>query len=34
MGSIRNYTVYGRIPGNQAIPAGTYSDSIIVTLTY
>lgn len=32
--NVRNYTVYGRIPGNQAVPAGNYSDSIIVTLTY
>ncbi len=32
--NVRNYAIYGRIPGNQAIPAGEYSDSIIVTLTY
>ncbi|ADL55593.1 Csu type fimbrial protein [Gallionella capsiferriformans] len=32
--NVRNYTVYGRIFGNQAIPAGNYSDSIIVTLSY
>ncbi len=29
-----NFTVYGRIPGSQNIPAGSYSDTITVTLTY
>lgn len=29
-----NYTVYGRIPGGQKKPAGTYTDSVIVTVTY
>ncbi|MGS0741488.1 Csu type fimbrial protein [Glaciimonas sp. GG7] len=29
-----NYTVYGRIPGSQSKPAGTYTDSVIVTVTY
>lgn len=29
-----DYTVYGRIPDRQNIPAGTYTDSITVTVTY
>jgi spore coat protein U-like protein len=28
------YTVYGRIPGGQNLPAGAYSDSIVVTLNF
>jgi spore coat protein U-like protein len=28
------YTVYGRIPANQNLPAGTYTDSITVTLNF
>ncbi|TAM09583.1 MAG: SCPU domain-containing protein [Nevskiaceae bacterium] len=27
-------TIYGRIPPGQAVTAGTYSDSILVTVTY
>lgn len=34
LGAVRNYTVYGRVPALQNIPAGTYADSIIVTVTY
>lgn len=30
----RNYTVYGRVPALQAVGPGTYSDSIVVTVTY
>ena len=30
----RNYPVYMRIPGAQAINAGTYSDSITITVIY
>lgn len=30
----RNYPVYGRITGNQVIPSGNYSDSLVVTLNY
>ncbi len=29
-----NYTVYGRIPATQNIPAGGYTDTITVTVTY
>ncbi|MGH8854383.1 MAG: Csu type fimbrial protein, partial [Telluria sp.] len=29
-----NYNVFGRIPGNQNQPAGTYTDSVTVTVTY
>ena len=28
------YTVYGRIPGGQNLPAGSYADSITVTLDF
>ena len=30
----RNYTVYGRIPSAQIVPAGAYGDSIVVTINY
>ncbi len=30
----RNYLIYGRIPGGQAVPPGVYSDSMVVTITY
>jgi len=30
----RNYFIYGRIPGGQAVPPGVYSDSLVVTITY
>lgn len=33
-GNPLGYTVYGRIPANQWPPAGIYTDSIIVTVTY
>jgi spore coat protein U-like protein len=33
-GTNGSYTIYGRIPGGQNIPAGTYSDAIAVTLTF
>ncbi|KKO43884.1 spore coat protein, partial [Arsukibacterium sp. MJ3] len=28
------HTVFGRIPGGQFVPAGSYSDTITVTITY
>lgn len=31
---VRNYTVYGRIPAAQNKPAGSYADTIIVTITF
>lgn len=31
---ITPYTVYGRVPGGQNPPAGTYNDTVIVTVTY
>ncbi len=31
---VRDYTVYGRIPAAQNTPAGSYADTIIVTITY
>lgn len=30
----RTNTIYARIPGGQNVPAGTYSDTIIVTVVY
>jgi spore coat protein U-like protein len=33
-GTAATYTVYGRIPGGQNLPAGNYSDSITVTLDF
>ena len=33
-GTSGTYTIYGRIPGGQRLPAGTYNDSITVTLTF
>ena len=30
----KNYPVYGRIPASQNVPAGSYTDSIMVTVTY
>jgi spore coat protein U-like protein len=30
----RNYFVYGRIPAGQNVAVGTYSDTIVVTVTY
>lgn len=32
--SPEDYTVYGRIPAHQNVPAGSYSDSIVVTLSF
>ncbi|WP_194270556.1 Csu type fimbrial protein [Glaciimonas soli] len=31
---VRNYPAYGSIPGGQNKPAGTYSDTLTVTITY
>jgi spore coat protein U-like protein len=33
-GTAATYTVYGRIPGGQNLPAGSYGDSITVTLNF
>jgi spore coat protein U-like protein len=33
-GSAQNVTVYGRIPASQLSPAGSYSDTITVTITF
>ncbi|AMO95742.1 spore Coat Protein U domain protein [Collimonas fungivorans] len=30
----RHYTSYGRVPGSQNKPAGTYTDTVTVTVTY
>jgi spore coat protein U-like protein len=32
--ALTNITVYGRIPGGQDVPAGTYNDSVEVTVNY
>jgi spore coat protein U-like protein len=29
-----NVTVHGRIPGGQAVPGGTYTDIVNITLTF
>ncbi|QNA82842.1 spore coat protein U domain-containing protein [Sphingomonas sp. So64.6b] len=34
LGVDQTTTVYGRIPAGQNVPAGSYSDTIIVTVTY
>jgi len=33
-GTSATYAVYGRIPAAQDLPAGSYNDSITVTLTF
>ena len=33
-GSAQNFTAYGRIPAEQTVGAGTFTDSVAVTLTY
>lgn len=30
----KNHTVYARIPAAQSVPAGSYADTIVVTVTY
>lgn len=30
----RNYPVYGRVPAGQNLPAGVYSDVVVVTVDY
>lgn len=29
-----DFAVYGRVPARQNLPAGTYSDTLVVTITY
>ncbi|MDH1867236.1 spore coat U domain-containing protein [Pseudomonas chengduensis] len=33
-GGALNYTVYGRIPASQYVPAASYADTVTVTVTY
>jgi spore coat protein U-like protein len=33
-GSAQSQTVHGRVPGAQNVPAGNYSDTVTVTVTY
>lgn len=33
-GSSQSVTVYGRVPGGQSLPAGSYQDTIIATITF
>ena len=33
-GAAQNYTVYGRVPTAQTAPAGSYADTITVTVTF
>jgi spore coat protein U-like protein len=30
----RSHTVYGRLPASQNVPAGAYTDSVMLTVTY
>jgi len=30
----RNFTAYGRVPSNQDVPAGSYSDTIVATVNF
>ena len=30
----RNFTVYGRVPANQDVPAGDYADSVVATVNF
>ena len=30
----RSHTVYGRIPASQNVPAGSYQDQVVLTITY
>jgi len=34
VGNAQSYTVYGKIPAGQNVPAGSYSDTITVTVTF
>ncbi len=34
IGAVQVFTIYGRIPAQQSAPAGAYSDTILVTVTY
>jgi spore coat protein U-like protein len=33
-GTAQAFTAYGRIPNNQTVSSGTFTDSVLVTLTY
>jgi spore coat protein U-like protein len=30
----RNFTVYGRVPSNQDVPAGTFNDTVVATVNF
>jgi spore coat protein U-like protein len=30
----RSFTVYGRVAGNQDVPAGSYSDAVVATVNF
>jgi spore coat protein U-like protein len=30
----RNFTVYGRVPSNQDVAAGSYSDTVVATVNF
>ena len=34
LATVRNYQIYGSIPANQNVPAGSYADTITVTISY
>ena len=31
---VRHHTVYGRLPASQSVPAGSYADQVVLTITY
>ena len=32
--NVRNFTVYGRVPSNQDVPAGDYDDTVVATVNF
>lgn len=34
LSTTRNYTIFGRIPASQFVNTGTYTDTVLVTVTY
>jgi spore coat protein U-like protein len=33
-GSVTNVPVYGRVPGSQSVPSGSYADDIVITVNF
>jgi spore coat protein U-like protein len=34
LGAFQTFVIYGRIPAQQAAPVGTYTDTLVITVTY